>query len=78
MRLYTCCPNTDCSGFRDALAFLHGWLIEPQLCADEDGHHYLDFDLPDDWCEVCTSEFLQELGVDDEQGGEQNEIRRPR
>ena len=48
-RLYTCCPEAGCSGFRDSLSFLHAFGIEPSMEIDDDGHHYFEFTIPMAW-----------------------------
>lgn len=48
-QLYTCCPEAGCTGFRDSLAFLHSFGIEPGMEIDEEGHHYFEFTIPTGW-----------------------------
>jgi hypothetical protein len=47
-RLYTCCPHAGCTAFREGLAFLHSYGIEPDLETDEDGNHFFRFSLPNE------------------------------
>lgn len=48
-RLYTCCPEAGCSAFRDGLAFLHSFGIEPEIAIDDEGNHYFGFSTPSYW-----------------------------
>ena len=48
MKIYTCCPNSDCGAHQEALSFLHENGIEPSLDVDDDGH-FLEFDTPKYW-----------------------------
>jgi hypothetical protein len=43
-----CCPKSKCSGYREAIEFLTKYGIEPSIGQYPDGHHYLEFEMPED------------------------------
>ena len=40
MKLYVCCPNSDCGAFQDSLTFLKSYGVEPQIKVDKTGHYF--------------------------------------
>ena len=52
--------HDDCGCHRDARNFLHSWGIEASLQYDE-GYHYLEFTIPQDWSQVKINRFSKEL-----------------
>jgi hypothetical protein len=60
MRVDTCCPHEGCGAFQEALNWLRSWGIEPAI-EFNDGHHYFEFDFPDDWEKAQRIEFRWDL-----------------
>lgn len=58
MKIYACCPHSECRAHQDALEFLRRFGIEPRLGVDDTGH-YLELSLPKN--KVKRTEFLREL-----------------
>lgn len=47
IKIYVCCPNGECTAYKDALNFLKSYGIEPNIGCDETGH-YFEIIVPDD------------------------------
>ncbi len=40
-------PDDKCNCYQNAIAFLHKHLIEPSIGIDDDGVHFLEFNMPE-------------------------------
>lgn len=60
MKIYTCCPRSECGAYQDALEFLRRFGVEPRIGMDDAGH-YLEVRLPKN--PTKRTEFLRELNA---------------
>jgi hypothetical protein len=63
-QLYTCCPEAECTGYRDAMAFFRTWGIEPSIDYDEiEESHFFGFVIPEEWTERKRRRFHRAFGA---------------
>lgn len=58
MKIYTCCPESGCSSYRQTLGFLKRYGLEPSIEHDDSGH-FFEVQLPKD--EGKRNRFLKAL-----------------
>jgi len=59
MKLYTCCPESDCGDYQDCIELLREWGIEPAI--EFDDAHYFEFSIPEYWDDSKRNEFFKSL-----------------